>query len=272
MSSTNPESLPPLASYQVLSFDILGTLIDCDSVIHQHLLPLTRDLPPTDPLCALYPLQPTVGKDIAPRHPLVSAFDAHEYRLTSKHPGMAFEDVLRQSYLGLANDLAVSGGKQREQEANALAASIGSWPAFPDTVAALHTLHKRYKLVPLSNISRTGINAILNGPLAEVKFDSVYIAEDIGSYKPSRRNFDYLLGGVQKEFECKKEKLLHVAHGATIDHVPCEEMGIDHVWVRRGVDNWESVNPEHMKKLRVVNDLQALADQVEKEEKAAHGY
>lgn len=267
MSSNDPGSLPPLSSYRALSFDIFGTLLDCDKVIHQHLLPLIKHLPVTDPLCAPYPPQPSSGKDLAQRHPLVSAFDEHENRLTSQHPGMRFEDVLRQSYLGLAKDLGLDVGKGREAEADTVAGSIGSWSAFPDTIAALHTLQKRYKLVPLSNVSRTGINAVLNGPLADVKFDQVYIAEDIGSYKPSLKNFEYLLRGIEKEFGFKKEQVLHVAHGVDPDQKPCEEMGIDHVWVKRGIDNRSEGSLENMKRLRVVNDLQTLADEVEKEDR-----
>ena len=254
---------PPLGQYRVLSFDVFGTLVDCDTVIHQHLIPLVKHLPNNDPLCASYPVKPLPGHDLSPPHPLLSAFGAHQSRISAEQPRMRFEDILRESYMAVAADLGVSGGTGRTKEADALAGSIGTWAAFPDTVSAMHRLQKRYKLIALSNVSLTGVRAILSGPLNDVQFDKVYIAEDIGSYKPDRRNFEYLLDGVRK-LGFQKEQLLHVAHGVSTDQVSAEEMGIDHVWVERQVEDWGDARKEAMTRLRIVKDLQTLADEVER--------
>ena len=98
------------------------------------------------------------------------------------------------------------------------------------------------------------------GALAGVEFSGgIYVAEEIGSYKPSLHNFDYLLekiigasntgttttndddddGGSKSGAIIKsKEELLFVAHGISSDHVPCKQLGISSVWIGRG-DKWD---------------------------------
>ena len=74
---------------------------------------------------------------------------------------------------------------------------------------------------------------MLSGPLKDVNFDAVYLAEDIGSYKPDHHNFDYLLSHIEKKFSVKKEELLMVAHGLGSDHVPTKELEIESAWIKR---------------------------------------
>ena len=69
--------------------------------------------------------------------------------------------------------------------------SIKDWPAFPDSAEALRYLKKHYRLVILSNVDNQSF-AFSNKKLG-VTFDAIYTAEDIGSYKPASRNFDYML-------------------------------------------------------------------------------
>ena len=69
--------------------------------------------------------------------------------------------------------------------------SVKNWPAFTDLAGALQYLKRHYKLVILSNVdneSFAGSNQKL-----QIDFDAVYTAEDVGSYKPSDRNFEYML-------------------------------------------------------------------------------
>ena len=70
-------------------------------------------------------------------------------------------------------------------------ASVGRWPAFADSAEALRRLKERFKLIILSNVNRGGF-AASNRKLG-VEFDAIYTAEDIGSYKPNRANFEYML-------------------------------------------------------------------------------
>ena len=113
-------------------------------------------------------------------------------------------------------------------------ASIGTWAAFPDTVGAIQTLGKYYKLVPLSNVDRASFTKTLDGPLKGCSFDAWYVAEDIGSYKPDHRNFEFLLGHVESEFGVAKDEILHTAVGLESDHGPAKELGLWSAWIARG--------------------------------------
>ncbi|KAI4088382.1 MAG: hypothetical protein L6R37_008213 [Teloschistes peruensis] len=86
-----------------------------------------------------------------------------------------------------------------EQQSRTFGESIGSWPAFQDTLATLHFLQKYFKLVVLSNTDRAPFAATNAAQLPGVRFDAMLTAQDIGSYKPDERNFEYLLRYVEGE-------------------------------------------------------------------------
>lgn len=252
----------PLSSYGVLSFDVFGTIVDWESGIFPHLLPLTAQLAADHPMCQPFPTKPKPNTHLAKRHPLIAAYDAHEGRLTAAEPKILFEEVLRRAYLDLAKELGV---KAKEADANAAAASLPSWPAFTDSLEAMNKLGKHYKLIGLSNVSNAGIQAIMRGPLKGVPFEAIYTAQDIGSYKPAKRNFDYLLAAVKRFLDLPKDQVLHVAHGVKSDQLIAEEIGLAHIWVERGVDNWEQETADGMQRLRIVADLRSLVLEMEKE-------
>ena len=123
-----------------------------------------------------------------------------------------------------------------------LATSVPDWPAFPDSAEALLELSRHYKLIILSNVDRTsfaGSNARLR-----VRFDAIVTAEDVGSYKPSPRNFEALLE-TARALGVENGRLLHVAQSLFHDHVPAKSMGLPTVWIdRRGArDGWGATPP-----------------------------
>ena len=81
--------------------------------------------------------------------------------------------------------------------------SVPHWPAFPDTAEALRKLSKYYRLVILSNIHNEGFKASNRKP--GVNFDAIYTAEIIGSYKPSLRNFEYMLSHLESDLGGEEE-------------------------------------------------------------------
>ena len=91
--------------------------------------------------------------------------------------------------------------------------SVRDWPAFPDTAAALTYLKQHYKLVILSNVDNENFG-FSNRKLG-VDFDAIYTAEDIGSYKPSLNNFEYMLARLS-ERGIARSAILHTAD----THVP----------------------------------------------------
>ena len=127
----------------------------------------------------------------------------------------------------------VARAEVSEQDAQALARSVPGWPAFPDSRDALSALGKRYKLIILSNVDResfAGSNRRLG-----VRFTSVLTAQDIGSYKPSPRNFEALAAEASR-LGIPRGRLLHVAQSLFHDHVPAKKAGLPTAWINRRHD------------------------------------
>ncbi|MCJ1392367.1 hypothetical protein MMC18_005234 [Xylographa bjoerkii] len=215
MDSPNTPT-PSLTSFRVLAFDIYGTLIDEPAALHRCLEPLLARLPPSHP---------------APSPPaLLSSFNRLEHAVSTADPSLPLPRVMKEVYARLAASLHVP---PVPTEADAFVRLKATAAPYPDTVAAMQALAQHYKLVALSNIDRASITQTLRGPLAGVRFDAVLIAEDIGSYKPDHRNFDYLLRHVRTEFGAGKAEVLLVAQGVASDHVPAKEMGVWSAWIGR---------------------------------------
>jgi 2-haloacid dehalogenase len=108
--------------------------------------------------------------------------------------------------------------------------SVQDWPAFPDTADALHYLKQHYKLVILSNVDNDSF-AASNQKLA-IDFDAIYTAEDIGSYKPSDANFEYMLAMLKTRGYDKLE-ILHTAESMFHDHAPANRHSLHSCWIYR---------------------------------------
>ena len=81
-----------------------------------------------------------------------------------------------------------------------------------------------------------------------MRFDAVYTAEDIGSYKPSDGNFEYLLKNLEY-LGIRKHEILHVAESMFHDHAPANKHGLANCWIYRRYDQegfGATVNPGKM--------------------------
>ncbi|KAH7324587.1 Haloacid dehalogenase-like hydrolase-domain-containing protein [Stachybotrys elegans] len=214
----------PINSFRCLTFDCYGTLVDWESGIYHALQPLIQQLPTSHPL----------RED---RLATLRAFVKHEGIVQTARPKDLYSSVLAAAYGGLAEEL----GLQASEEAKtAFGASVGDWPAFPDTVEALKRLKKHYKLVILSNVDINSFSGTLSRQLTGVEFDAIYTAQDIGSYKPSLNNFHYLIEHVEKDLGVEKKDILHTAQSLHHDHVPAHQVDLVSAWIERG-DEVESV-------------------------------
>jgi len=199
-----------LGDFSVLTFDCYGTLIDWESGIWQALQPLIarcRNAPAHDAALA--------------------AFGAAESAQERETPGLVYSKLLALVHRRLAETWGVAADAT---EAEAFGGSVGDWPAFPDSAAALGYLKRFYRLVILSNVDRAGF-ARSNLKLG-VAFDAVYTAEDIGSYKPDPRNFRYLLDRLAEQGH-RPGDILHVAQSLYHDHAPANRAGLASAWVDR---------------------------------------
>jgi FMN phosphatase YigB (HAD superfamily) len=84
--------------------------------------------------------------------------------------------------------------------------------------------------VILSNVDRASF-AITSQALG-VDFDEVYTAQDIGSYKPDQRNFEYLISNLSRG-GISRQQILHVAQSLFHDHGPANAAGLASAWIDR---------------------------------------
>jgi 2-haloalkanoic acid dehalogenase type II len=110
---------------------------------------------------------------------------------------------------------------------------VRNWPAFPDSPGALQYLKKYFKLIILSNVDNRTFS--FSNDRLQVEFDAIYSAEDIGAYKPSDRNFEYLLAQTPA-LGLEPKDILHTAESLFHDHVPANRHGLATCWIYRRHD------------------------------------
>lgn len=202
-----------LNDYQVLVFDVYGTLIDWENGVLDALAPSL----PADHTFSRQHLLNTYHH-----------YEAEQQRLT---PSMPYTELLTTIHPLILQSLRFP--EPSASASAAFGASIGMWPAFPDTVAALHTLRRHFKLVVLSNVDREAFGRTNAGPLQGIPFDLILTAQDVGSYKPDLRNFEYMLKRVQEAFGIGKEGVIQTAQSQMHDHQPARKLGIKSCWIVR---------------------------------------
>ncbi len=201
-----------LTDFQVLTFDCYGTLIDWETGLWD----------------ALQPLLMENGTDTVTRAEALAVVAELESAQQAEMPGMLYSRILEQVHRGLAKRF---GLKTTINLDRAYGASLPHWPAFPDSADALRRLKKRFRLVVLSNVHRDGFAA--SARKLGVAFDAVYTAEDIGSYKPDPRNFEYMLKRLNDDLGIPKSAVLHTAQSLFHDHVQARAFGLANAWIDR---------------------------------------
>lgn len=220
----------PLTSFKSLSFDIYGTLIDWEDKV-------TEDL---EQLVNKGSAHGISTEDTASRAAKLRAmlFD-HATIIQAKSPTIRYARLMTEAYLEIATRVGIAITDEIKTDADAFGEVIGDWPAFKDTADAMARLGKHYKLIALSNVDNASVKRTISGPLQGLEFWRVYTAEDIGSYKPSLRNFEYLLKHIDEADRSEggsgisHDKNLHVAQSLFHDQRPAKEMGLSSVWINR---------------------------------------
>ena len=195
--------------FEVLTFDCYGTLIDWEAGIAAGLGTVTR----------------AHGLDLSSEE-LLAAYAGHEAELEAG-PYRRYRDVLAAACRGVCTDLGVA---PTDDEVAAFAGSVGDWPAFPDSADALASLQRRFRLAVITNCD-DDLFAASNRRLG-VTFDWIVTAEQVGSYKPSHRNFEAAFERIDRP----RDRILHVAQSLYHDHVPARELGLSSVWINRRGD------------------------------------
>lgn len=126
-----------LSDFRLLSFDVYGTLVVWEAGI-------------------LAAFQPTLEKNGAQflREKLLATHHELERNQQNETPDMLYHQLLNTVHSHFAERLGLAAPTQAESDA--FGESVGTWPAFPDTVLALRRLSKHYKLVVLYNVDFCG--------------------------------------------------------------------------------------------------------------------
>jgi 2-haloacid dehalogenase len=230
-----------LTDFKALTFDCYGTLIDWESGI----------------LAALEPLAARVQPKPSP-DAMLEAYGVHEHAQEHQTPHLKYSQLLAITYKRMAENLSAPASWE---ECVAFGQSLRNWAPFPDTVNALKYLKQHYRLYVLSNVDNESFS--YTHRKLEVQFDGVMTAEDIGSYKPNLRNFEYLLERLASQ-GIHKEQVLHVAQSLMHDHTAANQIGLASCWINRRhgrAGGGATKQPESMPRLDFqFNSMGELAD------------
>jgi 2-haloacid dehalogenase len=210
LSASSTQSAAKLTDFKALTFDCYGTLIDWETGMIEALKPLTSK-----------------ASQKITRDEILEAHARHECSQQIQTPSKLYRDLLATVYRRLAEEWKVATSWS---DCVAYGQSIRNWPVFPDTVASLQYLKQHYKLAILSNIDNESFS--FSNEKLGVDFDAVYTAEDCGSYKPSARNFEYMLAKL-KTIGIEKTQILHTAESLFHDHATANERGLASCWIHR---------------------------------------
>jgi len=185
------------------TFDCYGTLIDWMGGIRATLAELWPEHDADLLLAAYHEIEPEVQRGRA----------------------VPYRQVLAESLERVAHR---EGLELAEEDREALAASLPSWPPFPEVPAALAELRRRgWRLAILSNTDPDLLDASLEQ--IGVPVDLRITAAEAGSYKPAPGHFERFFERTGAE----RERHVHVAASLFHDIEPCARLGLRAVWINR---------------------------------------
>lgn len=205
-----------LTDFKILTFGCYGTLIDRESGIIGALRPLL-----------------TNGNVRLSREQVLATFVEHESLQQAETPGMPYSSVLAEVHRRLARVWSVTSSADDHA---LFGKSVPNWPVFADTPAALQYLKRFFKLAILSNVDRN--NFAGSSRRLAVTFDAVITAQEIGTYKPDLRNFEYMVTTLAK-LGLARHEVLHTAESLVRDHAPAASCRLASAWIDRRQDKKE---------------------------------
>jgi 2-haloacid dehalogenase len=194
-------------SIRLITFDCYGTLIDWENGM----------------LAALRPLLSRDGRNVLDSQ-ILELYGEIEAELESG-PYLPYRQVLAQTAQEIGRRV---GTEVSAEESRAFAESLTRWKPFIDTLPALQSLAKRFRLGIISNVD-DDFFAETRKKLTPVEFDFVVTAQQMQSYKPAHRNFEEAI----RRSGLKKDQILHAGQSLYHDIAPANALGIRNVWVNR---------------------------------------
>ena len=202
--------------FKLLTFDVVGTLIDFESGIVGFFNEIG---------CTASTAQ------------ILEAFGKAEGQQQIDTPELPFTQMLEPIYERVAPTLDLPRGKGED-----FRASIPRWPAFPDSVDALRRLESRYRLVALTNADNWALGHMAK-TLGE-PFDDTVTCEDVGVNKPDPQVFAYCRGR-QSVRGITLAETMHVAQSQYHDIGVSMHLGYTTCWIerRQGEDGFGATPP-----------------------------
>ena len=195
-----------LTDRKVLTFDVVGTLIDFETGILDY---VTSKAPQAD------------------SQRILEAYAIAEDRQHHETPRLPFPSMMAPMYREMAVKLGLPAS---EDDVHGFRMSIPRWPAFPDSIAALKRLRERFHLVAMTNSDNWAL-----GHFAETlqqPFDDLVTAEEVGWNKPDPQVFAYVRGKLSSH-HFKIGDYLHVAQSQYHDIAVAKQLGYHVCWIER---------------------------------------
>ncbi len=235
-----------LKRYKTLTMGVIGTLIDYETGILDYIQPVAKG----------------AGVSIA-KSAILEAFGWAASKQHRATPDSSFTAMMAPIYSELAGVLGLPADKTI---ADGMKQSMQRWPVFEDSVEALQSLKRHYRLVALTNADNWAywyMSKTLGNP-----FDDKVTAEDAGNCKPDIQVFAYCLGRQSVSGIARKD-VLHVAQSQFHDIGTAQQLGYATAWIerRKGKDGFgatpepdEVVTPTyHYSSLRELADAAEAA-------------
>ena len=199
-----------LSDRKILTFDVVGTLIDFEAGILGYIQPIAK----------------RAGRKLGDEAILLSYATAEDAQHQAM-PGAPFVAMLPAIYRAMATDLGLPAA---EADIQGLRLSIPDWPAFADSVASMKQLRKRFRLVAMTNSDNWALGHFSR--TLDEPFDDTVTAEDVGTCKPDPQFFAYARGR-QSPHGFRLKDYLHVAQSQYHDIGVAKELGYTTCWIER---------------------------------------
>lgn len=190
---------------KVLTFDVVGTLIDFETGLLSYLR--------------------SAGPGAAPLAD-DAILGAYRSARTSKDAWL-FPDDLVRCYREMAPKL---GLPNHEGIAEGFRDAARDWPAFPDSVEALRRLRARYTLVAMTNARRWALDAMVR--TLGTPFHDTISVDDALCEKPDPAYFAFARGRLSRDGHGRQD-ILHVAQSQYHDIGVARRLGYTVAWIER---------------------------------------
>jgi 2-haloacid dehalogenase/putative hydrolase of the HAD superfamily len=222
-------------SFEALTFDCYGTLIDWETGVYEA-------------------FQKEADRDgfTINRDELIPRF-IDVQREIQRGSYELYAEVLRRTAVRVAGEL---GWDLEPSRSNFLPNSVPSWAPFRETNAQLERFAKKYETGVLSNIDDKLLGATRRH--FRTDFDLVVTAQQVRSYKPDPAHFKECA----RRIEGKKKRWVHIASGYPTDVEPCLKQKVPVIWVNRTgekLDSNQKKPTEEVKSFREAGKLLGAA-------------